>query len=125
MALDEEFAQTYIDSNTSPDAEPQFTEDEADALLEAAKAIDVNGVSPGGTGYVPTFTYDSLHAAIYLAWTWKLAKAVELHEQDEDEIWEHCKAMVEFWASRLAGTVVGGSVPQSAGSISVANIPVW
>lgn len=125
MPIDAEFAQIYIDSHTAPDAEPQFTEDQADAIFESALAIDANGNSPGHEDYEDTYTYDSMHAAILGAWQIKLAKAVEMHEDDESKVFDHIKEMITYWTGRVSGTVIGGSVSVSSGSISVTNVPVW
>lgn len=125
MPIDVEFAQIYIDSNTAPDAEPQFTEDEADAIFESALAVDADGVSPGGTGYTATYTYDSMNAAILQAWQIKLAKAVEMHEDDESKVFDHIQEMLTYWSSRVSGSVIGGAVSTSPGSMSVTNCPVW
>lgn len=125
--IDSDFAELYLASQIVWEAEPELSTDEKESLVEAARAIDVNGISPGGTGYIETYTYDSMHSAIHLGWTWKLAKAVELFHDDEDEIFEHCKKMVEFWAGRIATSSVGvgGTSASDAGSLSIANVGVW
>lgn len=124
MPIDLEEATEYLAFHLEWDSEPTLTNSKQDRLLLYARAVDVNGVSPGGEDYVETYTYPSMAAAILLGWQWKLAAAVELHQGDEDEIWEHCKAMADRWAGIVGDGVIGGT-QSSSGSFAIPNIAVF
>ena|SRR5688572_18030972 len=124
MAIDANEATEYLAFNLEWDSEPVLSQIKKLRLLNYARAVDVNGVSPGASGYVETYSYDSLNVAIAKGWEWKEAAAVELHEDDEDEIYEHCKQMAAKWSSRVAGLAIGGTSVES-GSFAIPNTPVW
>lgn len=124
MAIDSDEALEYLAFNLEWDSEPELTDAKQDRLLLYARVVDVNGVSPGGEEYVDTYTFTSLNAAILLGWQWKLAAAVELHQGDEDEIWEHCKAMVDRWVGIVGDGVIGGT-QSSSGSFAIPNVAVF
>jgi hypothetical protein len=121
-------AEAYIASNTSWDAEPVLTEEEKEPLMQLALAIDVNGLSPGAVGYLETFTDDSLNIAVHQGWILKLGRAAELHEgagqAGEHIIFDHCKAMVAYWAGQIPVSMSSAGMDSSF-STSVPNVAVW
>lgn len=117
-------AEEYLAFNLEWDSEPVLSSAKQERLLLYARAIDVNGVSPGGTGYLESYTYPSLNAAVLMGWQWKLSAAVELHQDDEDEIWEHCKQMVAHWTGIVGDGLLGGT-QSSSGSYAIPNIAVF
>lgn len=125
MAWDLTNAGKYIASNSDWDGEPALSQLEQQDILLSARAIDVNGISPGGTGYVQTYTHDSMNAAVLQVWRMKLAKVAEYHEGDEKAIADNVRKMFAFWSGQVSGLIVGGAVPVSSGSVSVTNRPVW
>lgn len=124
MPIDAGQAQEYLKSNLEWDAEPVLSQIQQLRLSKYARAIDATGLSPDATGYELTYSFNSLHAAIYLGWTWKLAAAVELHEDDENEIFDHCKQMVAHWGGIVEGIAIGGTLSGS-GSTAIPNLAVW
>lgn len=123
--IDQEEAEEYLAFHLEWQSEPKLSSAKQERLLLYARAVDANGLSPGVTGYIETYTFPSLNAAILLGWQWKLSAAVELHEHDEDEIWEHCKAMVAHWSGIVGDVVIGGTVSGGAGSFAIPNIAVF
>jgi|SRR6185369_1618229 len=123
MELDE--AEEYAAFHLEWDSEPALSSGKQEWLLRYARAVDANGVSPGAEEYVETYTFSSLNAATLLGWQWKLAAAVELHQNDEDEIWEHCKAMVDHWSGIVGGSAIGGTSLDDSGSFALPTIPVF
>jgi hypothetical protein len=124
MAINDVEAEEYLAFHLEWDSEPVLSQIKKLRLLSYARAVDVNGVSPSGSGYVETYTYPSLNAAILMGWQWKLSASVELHEGDEDEIWEHCKQMVAHWSSIVGDGVIGGT-QSGSGSFAIPNIAVF
>lgn len=123
--IDLDEAEEYLAFHLEWDGEPKLSGSKQDRLLLYARAVDASGLSPGVDGYVETYTFPSLNAAILLGWQWKLSAAVELHENDEDEIWEHCKSMVAHWSGIVGDVVIGGTVSGGSGSFALPNIPVF
>lgn len=124
MPIDVDEAILYLTSHLEWDSEPTLTQEQQFRLLEYSKAVDVNGVSPGGDDYVETYTYNSLNVAVLIGARWKLSAAAELHEDDTNEIWEHWNAFVKEWAGKVEGITIGGTLSGS-GSFALPNIAVW
>jgi hypothetical protein len=125
MPIDDNEATDYLAAHLEWDSEPLLTQAKKLRLLKYARAVDANGVSPDGTAYVLTYTYASLDVAIHLGWQWKLATAVELHADDENEIYDHCLQMVALWASKVSGTVIGGTSSGASASFAIPNVAVF
>lgn len=68
-------ARQRIEDDTQWQAAPALTTVEVDRLLLRARAIDVNDVLPDETGYITTYTYLSVRAAIAAGWLMKAGKA--------------------------------------------------
>jgi hypothetical protein len=124
MPIDPTAAQNYLEFSLEWDSEPRLTENKRETLLLLARAVDINGVSPGGTGYVETYTFESLNAAIAQGWEWKLAAAVELFAGDENEIYDHCLEMRNIWAGKVSGITIGGT-QSGADSFAIENTAVF
>lgn len=125
MPIDPNEATDYLRSNLEWESEPQLSSDQQSSLLDYSRSVDASGVSPGGTGYVETYTYGSLNVAVLMGWRWKLAASAEYHKDDEDEIWEHCKQMVAHWSSIVGDLTIGGTASVGGGSFAIPNIAVW
>lgn len=94
---------------TAWDKEPALVQAEISELLALHQVVDVNGVSPGGSGYLPTH---NLRAAAREGWKWKMAKAAELQSTDFDgdrmsanQIFEHCERMVKRYSNSASPSV--------------------
>jgi hypothetical protein len=119
-------AEAFLKAHVPPDAEPTFSSEEWIDLLDAARAIDADGIAPDGTGYVDTYTELSIARAILQGAKIKKALAAELHEGDEDEIFQHWKDQVIEWAGTVAQLeAISGTAVSSPGSLSIANTAVW
>lgn len=122
--MDENEARDYLAFHLRWDMEPALDEVEKLRLLEYARAVDANGLSPGGAGYVTTYTDLSVDRAVLLGGQWKRSAAAVLHEDNSQEIFEHWDRFVREWAGKVEGIAIGGTSTGS-GSFAVANIPVW
>ena len=67
-------ARARIEDETAWNSAPALTTAEVDRLLSRARATDANGVEPGGSGYVATYTTSSVNAAIAMGFRMKAAK---------------------------------------------------
>jgi hypothetical protein len=99
MTWNEVTAELFLESEIEWNSEPLLSNDQKQFLTSVAQATST-----------PTYTINSLGAAIYLGLSWKLSKAVEYHEGDEEVIFEHLKQQLAKWAiyadPELGGTPV-------------------
>lgn len=95
--MSDSVAKTRLKALTAWEAVPGLSDEEIDALLLQSQIVDLNGVSPGDSGYVPTY---NLRVAAKEGWTWKMAKASEMVSSDMDgdrmsanQLFDQCQAM--------------------------------
>jgi hypothetical protein len=93
----------------APDKAPTVTPEEVGQVVDAARTADVNGLPPGGTGYVDTW---DLNAAIAAVWAIKAARCAGDFNFSADgasyskaDILAHC---LEMEAQYLAKSRTGG-----------------
>lgn len=106
--MDLDSAHVYLASHLSWDDEPALTDYEQDRLVVSALS---------GSDYPISL----LNAAIIQGLEWKLAKAVEYHEDDESKIFDHLMAKLEYWRSIVLGTSSLATSGVYAGGISVSD----
>jgi hypothetical protein len=93
------------------DQEPKLDEDDLAAILAGFQKVDVNGVAPDETGWVPTY---NLRAAAAEGWRWKAGRAAELQSTDLDgdrmsanQIFDHCQEMIKTYSRGTASVSIG------------------
>lgn len=98
---------------TAWDREPALIQAEITELLALSQVADVNGVAPGGSGYLPTY---NLRAAAREGWRWKLGKASEMTSTDLDgdrmsanQVFDHCREMIRLYSRGTAAVITSNS----------------
>ena len=94
-------------------SEPTLSSDDLELLLDQFSTQDVNGVSPGGVDWIPTY---NLRSAAAEGWRWKAAKASELQSTDLDgdrmsanQIFDHCQKMIKTYSTTASFSVGQGT----------------
>lgn len=122
--IDSDEALEYLAFHLEWDSEPKLSNAKQERLLLYARAVDVNGVSPGGEDYVETYSFDSLHATLIRGAEWKVASAAELHEDDSYKIFDHWEKTLARWRGMWGSIEIGGTSSES-GSFAIPNVAVF
>jgi hypothetical protein len=102
MTWDEYTAEIFLASQIDWESQPSLSTEQKDLLMTLAQATDA-----------PTYTIESIGAAIYLGLSWRLAQAAQTVTRDgENVIFEQIYKLLSRWAA-YADPLLGGTVPDA------------
>lgn len=98
-------ARRELESKSSSALNPVLTTQEVTDLLEMAEVTDAAGVSPGGAGYIPTYTTRSINGAASEAWRRKAGKVANQYtvgggpgkNLNRSDMHKHCLQMASYY----------------------------
>jgi hypothetical protein len=93
---------------TQANTEPKLTPEELNLCLKKNQSVDVAGLKPSETGWVPTYFMSSAAA---MAWDLKASKAVCMHDFAADkqefsssQIYAHCKKQAAEFRKKICSS---------------------
>ncbi|HEX7334229.1 MAG TPA: hypothetical protein VF290_22175 [Pyrinomonadaceae bacterium] len=113
MALNEDQARAYLESETQWNAEPALSTAQQDDLVNLAETSTGSG----------EFTYRTLATSVFLGLRRKRVIAVETYKDGEDKIFEHLDRLLKEWEWAAPADMLGLPIPQIfAGGVSRSDI---
>ncbi len=119
--MDPVVARVRLERMVAAGVEPTLSPTDIDDLLNLARRVDVNGLSPSDVGWIPTFDLD---AAAAEGWRTKAGRAVPRFGVSLDgdtlnrqQIYVHCLKQADAYARRILGSLRVVSDRQPASTV--------